>query len=155
MKKKPKNNLDSLTIPFTGKARYALNYFEGRININQPLAAVTCRLETNTEECLALLDTGAEWSVCPLSLVEELALPPEGSTIRYSTRKGTYSFTKYVLGKITLPALHGANLTLENVQILSSEYWDGPLVLGQRTFLDRLAFALIPRQPEFWYFADA
>jgi len=108
--------------------------------------AVRCRIGNLDLNYLALLDTGAEWSVIggetAMILENELGLPTESFFM--STR----------LGKI-IGALHRVNITLlaENncghdltieSSVFVSEEWDGPVVLGFRGFLERIRFALDP-----------
>ncbi len=108
--------------------------------------AVKCRVGNLEETDLALLDTGAEWSVIGSETAEiledELDLPTESFTM--STRLGRISGSLY---RINISLLSEDNpdydLTVESSVFVSKE-WDGPIVLGYRGFLERIRFALDP-----------
>ena len=108
--------------------------------------AVQCRIGSLESTDLALLDTGAEWSVIGGDLVEilkdELNSPTDSFSI--STRMGTI---RGALHRIQISLLAeqncGKDLTVES-SVLISQDWKGPVVLGYRGFLERIRFALDP-----------
>jgi hypothetical protein len=108
--------------------------------------AVKCRVGNLEETDLALLDTGAEWSVIggetAKILEDELASPTESFTM--STRIGRI-FGSLYRTNISLLAEEnrGYDLTVESSVFVSKE-WEGPIVLGYRGFLERIRFALDP-----------
>jgi hypothetical protein len=108
--------------------------------------AIKCRIGNLEETDLALLDTGAEWSVIggetAKILENEIDFPTESFTM--STRLGKISGSLHRLN-ITLLAERnsGNDLTIES-SVFVSEEWDGPIVLGYRGFLERIRFALDP-----------
>jgi hypothetical protein len=108
--------------------------------------AVKCRVGNLEETDLALLDTGAEWSVIggetAKILEDELDLPTESFTM--STRLGRISGSLYRINISLLANKNeGYNLTVESSIFVSKE-WNGPIVLGYRGFLERIRFALDP-----------
>lgn len=121
------------------------SFFVGRQNgpWRLPLA-VRCRI--GTLDILALLDTGAEWSVIggeTAQIIDDELGAPTGS-ISMSTRVGKIAGTLR-RSDITLPAEkgYGDDLTIESTVFVSEE-WDGPMVLGFRGFLERIRFAVDP-----------
>ncbi|MDM8541408.1 hypothetical protein QUF90_09990 [Desulfococcaceae bacterium HSG9] len=98
------------------------------------------------ESEIALLDTGAEWSVIggetAILLEEQLGSPIESS--RMSTRLGLIDgFLHHVNITLLAGQNSGDNLTVESTVFVSEE-WEGPLVLGYRGFLEKIRFALDP-----------
>lgn len=108
--------------------------------------AVKCRVGNLEETDLALLDTGAEWSVIggetAKILEDELDLPTE--SFMMSTRLGRIPGSLYRINISLLTDENpGYDLTVESSIFVSKE-WDGPIVLGYRGFLERIRFALDP-----------
>ncbi len=114
---------------------------------NQSLTlAVRCRLGKNLFEELALLDTGAAWSVVHEELASTLELdltqPLEG--IRIASRFGT------LLGElhripVTLVADDGEDLEVDaTIAVVTGASDNLPVVLGCRGFLERLRIAIDP-----------
>lgn len=107
--------------------------------------AVKCRIGNLEETDLALLDTGAEWSVIggetAKILEAEIVFPTESFTM--STRLGRISGSLYRINISLLTEDDGYDLTVES-SVFVSEEWDGPIVLGYRGFLERIRFALDP-----------
>ena len=107
-----------------------------------------CRIGSLEETYLALLDTGAEWSVIGgetakiLEDEDELDLPTE--SFNMSTRLGRIYGSIHRLN-ISLLAKqnYGHDLTVES-SVFVSEEWVGPIVLGFRGFLEKIRFALDP-----------
>jgi len=108
--------------------------------------AVKCRIGNLEETELALLDTGAEWSVIggetAKILEDELNFPTESFTM--STRLGRISGSLYrIIIRLLAEENFGYDLTVESSVFVSRE-WEGPIVLGYRGFLERIRFALDP-----------
>lgn len=122
--------------------------------------AVRCRLGASVFHYLALLDTGAEWSVIS---EDTAAIIPEGlgaptETFSMSTRLGKISGALHRV-EINLVAESGCgrDLSVES-SVFVSEQWDGPIVLGYRGFLERIRFAFDPGvvpDDQFFYFGVA
>lgn len=108
--------------------------------------AVKCRIGSLKATDIALLDTGAEWSVIGGDIVEtiqdDLYSPTE--TFAISTRMGRIEGTLYRL-EISLLAEHnwGRDITVDGSVFVSKD-WPGPIVLGYCGFLERIRFALDP-----------
>jgi hypothetical protein len=117
---------------------------------------VKCRIGNLEVTDLALLDTGAEWSVIGGDtaniLEDELGVPTESFTM--STRLGRISGSLYRINISLLAEDHGYDLIVES-SVFVSEKWDGPIVLGYRGFLERIRFALdpgvIPGEQRFYF----
>ena len=108
--------------------------------------AVKCRIGNLEETDLALVDTGAEWSVIGGEtaniLEDELELPTESFSM--STRLGRISGSLY---RINIRLLAKKNLghdLIVDSSVFVSKEWEGPIVLGYRGFLERIRFALDP-----------
>jgi hypothetical protein len=117
---------------------------------------VKCRIGNLEVTDLALLDTGAEWSVIGGDtaniLEDELGVPTESFTM--STRLGRISGSLYRINISLLAEDHGYDLIVES-SVFVSEKWDGPIVLGYRGFLERIRFAIdpgvIPGEQRFYF----
>jgi hypothetical protein len=108
--------------------------------------AVKCRIGSREETDLALLDTGAEWSVIggetAKILGDELGSPIERFTM--STRLGRIQGSLHRINISLLAEQNsGHDLTVDS-SVFVSEEWLGPIVLGYRGFLERIRFALDP-----------
>lgn len=111
-----------------------------------PLVGLRCTLGDDSDELLALLDTGAEWSVVAPHTARAGGAVPVGERFRLSTRHGAISGDLSVLD-VHLLAEAGANLTVA-AQVFVPDRWpaDAPqLVLGFRGLLENIRFALAPR----------
>ncbi|MDQ1350605.1 MAG: hypothetical protein QG657_907 [Acidobacteriota bacterium] len=108
--------------------------------------AVKCRLGNLDATELALLDSGAEWSVMggeTAKILEDDLLLPTKSFIM-STRLGRISGSLYRINISLLAEENsGYDLTVESSIFVSNE-WKGPIILGYRGFLERIRFALDP-----------
>lgn len=106
--------------------------------------AVKCRIGDLETTELALLDTGAEWSVIGGELSEilenQIGFPEESFSM--STRLGKIFGSLYRIN-ISLSAEFGYDITVESSVFVSQE-WNGPVVLGYRGFLERIRFAFDP-----------
>lgn len=110
------------------------------------LMAVNCRLGDLPVTELALLDTGAAWSVIDTDTAELLGnqLGPPTETVTLSTRFGKVKGDLHRL-KITLLAEKncGSDLSVDGT-VFVSEDWPGPIILGYHCFLERIRIALDP-----------
>jgi len=127
----------------TGSALFRISHKIGSWPVS---VAVRCRIERLGPD-LALLDTGAEWSVIggetAMLLEDQIGHPI--SSFRMRTHVGSIDGSLHHVN-ITLLAGEedsGDNLTVETTSFVSEE-WDGPIVLGYRGFLERIRFALDP-----------
>ena len=127
----------------TGSALFRISH---EIDSWRVTVAVRCRIE-RLESSLALLDTGAEWSVIggdiAAEIRDEIGQPIESSRMR--THLGSIDGSLHHVN-ITLLAGEedsGDDLTVETTSFVSEE-WEGPVVLGYRGFLERIRFALNP-----------
>jgi len=108
--------------------------------------AVKCRIGNTEGQDIALLDTGAEWSVIDWETAETVGdeLGPPTEEIRLSTRLGDYSGSLCRV-KITLLAEEGCGCDLcVDGTVFVSEQWEGPVVLGYRGFLEKVRIAFDP-----------
>ena len=108
--------------------------------------AVRCRIGSLDLEYLALLDTGAEWSVIggeTAKMVED-ELDFQTESLNMSTRLGRISgkLHRIEISLIADPNC-GRDIAVESTVFVSDE-WAGPLVLGYRGFLERIRFAFDP-----------
>jgi hypothetical protein len=108
--------------------------------------AVACRLGSLSQKYLALLDTGAEWTVIGNQTADLLRSDLEDleEEIRYATRHGILAGRLHRL-PITLLADpgRGSDLQVESTIVVIRE-WPGPIVLGFRGLLEWIRFALDP-----------
>lgn len=105
--------------------------------------AVRCRFGSQPEE-LAMLDTGAQWTLIGSEHIELLGdeLGEGLETITMSTRLGRFQGTLHRL-PIRLLADRGTDITVD-ATCLALNQWSGPNILGFSGFLERLRFALDP-----------
>jgi len=106
--------------------------------------AVKCRIGNSESTELALLDTGAEWSVIGGKVLEftDNQFDLSDESFYMSTRLGRISGSLYRIN-ISLLAETGYDIAVESTVFISQE-WDGPIVLGYRGFLERIRFAFDP-----------
>ncbi len=126
----------------TGSASFHISY---KIESWPVTVAVRCRIESLGSD-IALLDTGAEWSVIggdtAILLDDRLGQPIASS--RISSRLGLIEgFLHHVNITLLAEKNSGDDLTIESTAFVSEE-WEGPTVLGYRGFLERIRFALDP-----------
>jgi hypothetical protein len=129
--------------------------FDVSINGNGGRLIVAARCRLGTLETVALLDTGAEWSIFGGELAEDLeqAAEDEGRDVVMHTRLGRVGSRLYRLGVVLL-ADDGEDLHT-SASVLLSRGWEGPPVLGYRGFLERIRFAIDPgggNSDEQWLF---
>jgi hypothetical protein len=115
-----------------------------RVRGSKLLVAAHCRFGQPGLATLALLDTGAEWSVLGGDLAE--ALEPEAEDehldVEISTRLGSVRGRLHRLA-VTLVAEEGEDLCV-SASVLLAPTWPGPPVLGYRGFLERIRLGLDP-----------
>lgn len=101
---------------------------------------------TGTEVEIALLDTGAQYSVIGKEVyaAQSQILQPTGEIVKMSTRCGLIKGALERL-ELSLVANIGESLNLETVFFLSEE-WTGPTVIGFST-LAQMRMALDPFYP--------
>lgn len=127
-----------------GSAFYLENHKHG----NLPLTiAVKCRLGDLEETELALLDTGAEWTVIGGETAEIIKdqIGGEINPITIKTRFGDFNGHLHRL-KISLLSEEnrGKDLSVDGTALILDDQWPGPVVLGYRGFLERIKLALDP-----------
>ncbi len=148
---------DATTLAFTGRAAYDVDHLHPTGKI---IVAARCRLASQPVVELALLDTGACWTLIPTELADEISneLVPTGELVSLSTRLGQYEGELHRL-RVTLVADEGSDLSVEATVFVpvGDSAWHGPLVLGYRGCLDRICFALSPAMNaggiSRWFFA--
>lgn len=114
-----------------------------------------CRLEGISNHLVALLDTGAEWSLLPTEVARELGFGPEYDEPmeEYSVRGGVLTGRRAKL-LTSFPAADGDELTLDAAWFVADN-WLGPVVLGWSGCLEGFRFALNPTpDSEFFYFDE-
>ena len=123
--------------------------------------AVRCRLGSLPQEHLALLDTGAAYSVVSEEVVEAIAdhLGDPLGPISISTRFGNKEGGLYRLPTTLLSDEgHGLDLIVESTFAVLSD-WPGPVVLGFKGFLERLCITIdpgiVPSDPAMLFFGPA
>ncbi len=124
-----------------GAAQY---WVERDVGNHLLVVAARCRLGDLEVDDLALLDTGAQWSVIGgelAELVREHAHDP-GESFAISTRLGSFEGRLYRM-RVTLIADDGSDLQVE-ATVLIAPAWHGPVVLGYRGLLERVRVALDP-----------
>ena len=108
--------------------------------------AARCRLGSLPSDEIALLDTGATWSVIDdeLSALLDADLGKPIETISLSIRFGVLKGT---LSRLTITLLTepdwGTDLIVDATVAVIPD-WPGPIVLGYQGFFERLRFALDP-----------
>ena len=107
---------------------------------------IECRFGELGFEELAMLDTGAEWSVLNQDTIEIIGLStdPQLKEITCSTRLGDIKgyLTKLNVVFVSKPAW-GADLAAEATFFVTDE-WTGPNVIGYRNLLEHMKIALQP-----------
>lgn len=108
------------------------------------VVGVRCRFGGLDSDHVALLDTGAHWSIVGGEMAELLE-DEAGESIEIAamaTRLGTIHGRLHRL-VVTLAADEGDDLDVPTTLLLAPS-WSGPPVLGYRGFLDRVRFGLDP-----------
>jgi hypothetical protein len=139
----------SLSHTFTGRAVYQP---DSPVEGHSLLVAVECRIGELPNSVLALLDTASEWCVLPAAIAEELGCSAEPQDLVYHTRLGQLPGRWHRIPVLFL-ADQGVTLEVEATWLALSN-WSGPAVIGWKGCLERMRFALDPRENSFC-FADA
>lgn len=132
----------------TGRAKYhdSDNSSQGvtaKIYVKITFASFGCPI-------LALLDTGAAWSILDAEIAEALDLFDDaGEIVPISTRKGSYQFR---LKRVNLEILadHGTSLSFEATVAVQRDWKHGTFI-GYQGLLERMKFAVDPFD-NFFYF---
>ncbi|MBI3722274.1 MAG: hypothetical protein HY248_06940 [Fimbriimonas ginsengisoli] len=135
---------------YRGRARYRTFHHYGPHRL---VVAVECRLEGLASPHVALLDTGAEWSLLPTELARLLGFSAEYDepVERYSVRGGTLTGRRARL-LTSILAHEGEELTLDASWFIADN-WVGPIVIGWSGCLESFRFALDPTPGnEYFYF---
>ncbi len=108
------------------------------------VVAARCRITGVGNVELALLDTGAQWSLIGGDLAE--LARPHASDIDagplYATRFGTFQ-TEMCRLEIELVADEGLDLIVDATVLIATD-WTGPPVIGYRGLLERVRLGLDP-----------
>jgi len=126
----------------TGWAQYWIERRQGEHSL---VVAARCRIAPIGSVELALVDTGAQWSLIGGELAE-LARPHLVDRVpgpRYSTRLGTFD-TERGRVEIELVADHGMDLVVDATVLLAPDWTGPPMVIGYRGLLERIRIAFDP-----------
>jgi hypothetical protein len=126
-----------------GYAPFFADYVHDSQNI---LIAVSCRLGDLEATEIALLDTGAPWSVIDTDTAEILGdqLGPPMRAPNLRSWRGDFRGNLHNL-KITLIAQQGCGVDFSlDGTVFVADGWNGPIVLGFHGFLERVRIALDP-----------
>ena len=108
------------------------------------------RLQFEGVSVLALLDTGAAWSIVDTEVADALGLFEEdGSQVTISSRVGRVT-GKLVRVNATLVAEDGEGVELESTVFVSREWSHGSFV-GYSGLLERIRFAIDPDSNSFFF----
>jgi hypothetical protein len=124
-----------------GAAQY---WIERDSGAHMLIVAARCRLGTLDVDDLALLDTGAQWTVIGGELTTLLTDQASnlGESTVMSTRFGNITGHFHRMN-VTLVADDGFDLEI-GATVLFAPEWPGPVVLGYRGLLERVRIALDP-----------
>jgi hypothetical protein len=142
----------TFTQTYRGRSRYRTYYQYGPHRL---VIAVECRIEGIANHLVALLDTGAEWSLLPTEVAEELGYGPEYDepVEVYGVRGGTLTGRRVKL-LTSFPAAEGDELTI-NASWFIPDNWVGPVVIGWSGCLEGFRCALDPTPAnEYFYFGE-
>ena len=106
------------------------------------------RVEFDGASVLALLDTGAAWSVLNAELARELGLfERDGESATISSRLGNIN-GKLVRASTTLVADKGDSIEVDSTVFVSSDWPEGNFI-GYSGLLERIRFAIDPGSNSF------
>ena len=106
------------------------------------------KVEFDGVSVLALLDTGAAWSVLDAELARELGLlERDGESATISSRAGRID-GKLVRAATTLVADEGESIQVDSTVFVSSAWTDGNFI-GYSGLLERVRFAIDPGSNSF------
>lgn len=136
--------------PFaTGAARY----FDNHPDIREPLSRVYVKFipEGTSLQFIALLDTGGHYCILNKSVVDEIGdrLKDAVGPAKLRTAHGLVRGELYI-HRITMVAELGDPLGFEATVFVSPD-WQGPCLIGYTGALDRLCFAVHPRDNRFYF----
>jgi hypothetical protein len=135
---------------YRGRTRYRTFH---RYGIHRLVVAVECRLEGLANSVIALLDTGAEWSLLPTNVAQDLGFTSDYDepAEEYNVRGGMLTGRRVRL-LTSSPATEGDELTLDASWFVADN-WFGPIVIGWSGCLEGFRFALDPTPDhEHFYF---
>ena len=113
-------------------------------------AKLFVRLRLRGLETLAQVDTGAAWSVITPDLAEVLGLlDGDGPEAQISTRHGVVA-GKLERVAVTFPASSGDSLDVE-ATVFVSRFWSAGTFVGWAGLLERVRFAVDPRENHFYF----
>ena len=113
-------------------------------------ASVHVEVEFNGVPVLAMLDTGASWSVLNPEVADDLELfDRDGETVTISSRVGTVE-GKLVRARTTLVAEDGDSLEVDSTVFVSRD-WPAGNFIGYSGLLERIRFALDPQANAFMF----
>ena len=128
----------------TGRSRY-LDRDPGRPS---ETSSVHVQVEFNGVPVLAMLDTGAAWSVLNAELAGDLELfDRDGEAVTISSRLGAVQ-GKLVRAKTILVADDGDSLGFDSTVFVSRQ-WRAGNFIGYAGFLERIRFAIDPQDNAF------
>lgn len=126
-------------------------------NGSKLVVAVNCAIGEYPTRLLALLDTGAQWSMLPSEIAGRAGLGAGDEEISMRTRFGRITGHLHT-ASVTLLAEKGEDLAVE-ARVIVSDEWSGPIVLGYQGLLERVRIALDPGSTsadgQWLYFARA
>ena len=106
------------------------------------------KVEFDGVTVLALLDTGASWSVLNAELAQALGLfERDGESVRISSRAGTIN-GKLVRVATTLVADEGESIEIDSTVFVSGDWPEGNFI-GYSGFLENIRFAIDPSSNSF------
>ena len=106
------------------------------------------KVEFDGESVLALLDTGAAWSVLNAELAQELGLfERDGESMTISSRAGKIK-GKLVRARTTLVADEGESIEFYSTVFVSGDWPEGNFI-GYSGLLERIRFAIDPGSNSF------
>lgn len=118
----------------------------------EPTAKIWVRIEPDSlgGEILAQLDTGAAWSILDPEIAEALSLlNGQGEPVSLRTRYGSIN-GRLERTRIDIIAEQGDSLTVDATVFISPQ-WPGGSFLGFGGLLERIRFAIDPRDNSFHF----
>ena len=126
------------------------SYYDQAHDQPSETARIHVPVELDGVSVLALLDTGAAWSMVTAELAEELGLfDRDGEQTTIVSRLGTMQ-GRLVRAMTTLVAEHGDSLEVEATVFVSHD-WTAGNFLGYSGLLERIRFAVDPYTNSFFF----
>ena len=123
-------------------------YSDADFRYSSETSRIHVRVEFDGSSVLALLDTGASWSMLNAELAQELGLfERDGESLTISSRVGKFK-GKLVRATTTLVADEGESIEFDSTVFVSSEWLEGNFI-GYSGFLERIRFAIDPGRNAF------